>query len=715
MSQMEISPLMTHESKLSRHHLERLAVVYVRQSSAYQVQHHQESTQLQYGLVTRAEQFGWPRERILVIDDDQGISGASSEERLGFQRLLTEVALDHVGIVLGVEMSRLARSCKDWYHLLEVCALFNTVICDLDGLYDPSCYNDRLLLGLKGTMSEAELHVIRQRMWQGALQKARRGELLNKGPVGYVRDGDTLVFDPDEQARSVVRLVFELFERFGSMHAVLRYFVAEGIRMPVRPASASHPGRLEWRRPNQTGIKAMLTHPVYAGAYVFGLSSQSKKSRQQKRPCRLPREDWLVLLKDRFPAYISWSQYEENQRRLEQNRSLMSSRGSVRKGRALLSGLVVCGRCGYRLRTQYGGRVSHPSYRCTARMSLYGEPACQQLKAEPLDNEIVRLAMQALEPSALSVSCQVASDVQQQREASERLWNQRLERAAYEAERAARQFHAVEPENRLVARSLEATWEERLRAQRELQEQHERYLQGQPQPLRPEDQARIERLAVDIPALWSAATTTDADRKEILREIIDHLVVDIEGETEWVEVRIHWAGGIQSYTRFRRPLRASAKLSNAGQLTERVRELLDQGLSVAKAAEQLRAEGFRTARGNVFSESRVNAIMRRFGFKSTISKARKDPGPVGENEYFISELTRELQIGTGKVYGRITSGAIPARRAKDGRWVVTVDDSMRKELMKPREYRPTNTTRKPPDSKSRSTIRRHQSVGQVVT
>jgi DNA invertase Pin-like site-specific DNA recombinase len=691
---------LTPESKLSSRHQERLAVVYVRQSSTHQVQHHQESAKLQYGLVAHAERLGWLRERVLVIDDDQGISGASSEARLGFQRLLTEIALDHVGLILGVEMSRLARSCKDWYQLLEVCALFGTLICDLDGLYDPTCYNDRLLLGLKGTMSEAELHVIRQRLWQGALQKARRGELLSKGPVGYVRDGETLVLDRDEQAQSVIRLVFELFERLGSMHAVLRHFVSEGIRMPVRPSAGPNKGQLEWRRPHQTGIKSILTHPVYAGAYVFGQSSQSQKRRQQKRPSRLPREEWLVLLKDRFPAYISWSQYEENQQRLEQNRSLQSSRGSTRRGRALLSGLVVCGRCEYRLRTQYGGRTSYPSYRCSARASLYGEPGCQSLKAEPLDNEVVRLAMMALEPSALSVSCHVANDIQHQRATSETLWNQRLERAAYEAERAARQFHVVEPENRLVARNLEMAWEEKLRAQRELQEQYQRFLQTQPQPLTVEDQTRIERLAADVPALWNAEATTDADRKEILREIIDHVVIDIEGETEWVEARIHWVGGHQTYTRFRRPLLASAKLSYSGSLVERVRELLSEGLSAAKVAEKLQAEGYRTARGNTFGEASVAVVMRRNGLQSTLAKARKDPGPLGKNEYFITELTRELQISPSRVYSRISAATIPARRARDGRWVVTVNKTMRKDLTKRREYQLTTKNRQLPGRRS---------------
>lgn len=354
MSHNASNTIPTRKNKINGRHHERLAVVYVRQSSAHQVQRHQESTQLQYGLVAHAERLGWPQERILVIDDDLGVSGASTEGRFGFQRLLSEVALDHVGVILGVEMSCLARSCKDWYQLLELCALFDTLICDLDGLYDPSCFNDRLLLGLKGTMSEAELHVLRQRMWQGALQKARRGELLSKGLMGYLRTGDRLVLEPDEQARGVIRLVFEQFHRLGSMHAVLRYLVAEGIRLLVRESSGLNKGQLAWRRPNQTAIKNILSHPIYAGAFVFGRSCQSRKVRQSKRLSRLPRSEWLVLLRDRYPAYISWAEYEENQVRLENNRSLVNSRCSVRAGRALLAGMVVCGRCGHRLRTRYG-------------------------------------------------------------------------------------------------------------------------------------------------------------------------------------------------------------------------------------------------------------------------------------------------------------------------------------------------------------------------
>ncbi len=347
MSQISPGPIFSAQKILGRHH-ERLAVVYVRQSSLHQVQHNQESTQLQYGLVHTAERLGWPRERILVIDDDLGVSGVSSEERSGFQRLLSEVALDHVGLILGVEMSRLARSCKDWYQLLELCALFGTLICDLDGLYDPSSYNDRLLLGLKGTMSEAELHILQQRMHQGAVQKARRGELVALVPVGYVRrPSGEVSFDPDEQVQAVVRAVFEQFERQGSVGAVLRYLVANRMQLPVRVNSGPDKGGLQWRRPNKVTLRNMLRHPIYAGAYTYGRSCRDKQPRQKRKRHRwLPPDQWQVLLRDRYPAYITWQQYERNVAQLKDNQSRYQSRGTVRQGAALLTGLVVCGRCG---------------------------------------------------------------------------------------------------------------------------------------------------------------------------------------------------------------------------------------------------------------------------------------------------------------------------------------------------------------------------------
>jgi DNA invertase Pin-like site-specific DNA recombinase len=663
------------ERKINSRHYERLAVVYVRQSSVHQVQQHQESTQLQYGLADHAERLGWSRERVLVIDDDLGVSGASSEGRFGFQRLLGEVALDHVGVILGVEMSRLARSCKDWYQLLELCALFDTLICDLDGLYDPSCYNDRLLLGLKGTMSEAELHVIQQRMWQGALQKAQRGELPSKGPIGYVRTGNQLIFDPDEQAQAIVRMIFDQFDRIGTVHGVLRYLVDEGIRMPIRLAAGFNKGQLEWRRPNLSALQNILSHPVYAGAYVFGRSTQSKKARQRKTPYRLPRDEWLVLLRDRHPGYISWSQYEENQVQLAANRSHYRSRCSIGQGRALLAGLVVCARCGRRFDTQYCGPKSQPTYRCAGNSAIYAEPTCQSLRAQALDDEVARLAMKALEPSALEVSLRVANDLQQQRDAAEQLWRQRLERAAYEVERAARQYHAVEPENRLVARTLERTWEEKLRFQRDLEEQHGRFQREQPETLTPDEQERIRKLAGDVPTLWNAAGTKDADRKAVLREIIDRVVINIEGESEWVEAWVHWAGGRQTYTRFLRPVSRITQLSTGKRLLERVRELLSERVSAPKIADRLNAEGLRTSRGLPFNEGRVRMLMVRHGLRSARQRHKSSSCTLGKDEWFIPDLVHKLHVGYHTIYQWRLGGQIEGRKGEDGRWIVTADET----------------------------------------
>jgi DNA invertase Pin-like site-specific DNA recombinase len=568
---------------------------------------------------------------------------------------------------------------------LELCALFETLICDLDGLYDPGCYNDRLLLGLKGTMSEAELHVLRQRLWQGALQKARRGELASKGPIGYVRDGTGLAFDPDEQARGVVRFVFEQFERLGTMNAVLRELVGGGIQIPVRPSSGPDKGRLCGRRPSQSSLQSMLSHPVYAGAYVYGRSCQSRQSRQQKRPCRLPREQWLVLLRDRHPAYISWERYEANQERLRQNRSRYACRGSVRPGRALLAGLVACARCGYRLRTQYGGRSNQPRYTCSANQSRLGEPHCQGLNARALDEEVVRLTFQALTPPALEVSLQVADDLDHQRDAARALWKQRLERADYEAERAARQYHAVEPENRLVARGLEATWEEKLRARRELVEEHERSLSEQPRGLTEREQ--IRRLASNIPSLWHAESTTDADRKALLREVIDRVEVDVEGESEWVSARVHWVGGGRSDTRFRRPVQRKDQLSTWPAIRRRIEERLAGGASAPKIAAELNAEGFLTASGQPVTEGVVRAVMACEGFRSVRSVAARDSPPLGPDEWLVGPLAAKLRVTYGVIHQWIKAGRVEARRRDDRRWVVTADEAKCRELVAYRERR----------------------------
>ena len=360
--------------KITPRHSDRLAVVYVRQSTAQQVLDHQESTRLQYGLVARAQDLGWAVDRVVVIDDDLGQSGASADARVGFQRLVSEVSLDHVGLVLGIEMSRLARSSKDWHQLLEICALFGTLIADLDGVYDPGQYNDRLLLGLKGTMSEAELHILKQRMEQGRLSKARRGELAVPVPSGYLRrPSGEVVLDPDEQVQEVIRLIFRKFAELGTLNAVLRYLVKHRIQLGIRVREGPGKGELVWRRPNRMTLQNLLKNPIYAGAYAYGRRQVDPRTKQPGRPSTGRRvsepDEWYVLLRDRGPAYLSWDQYERNLARLKANRARAEEVGAARHGPSLLAGLVVCAQCGRRLHVRYGGRRHRHTYVCSRLMS----------------------------------------------------------------------------------------------------------------------------------------------------------------------------------------------------------------------------------------------------------------------------------------------------------------------------------------------------------
>jgi DNA invertase Pin-like site-specific DNA recombinase len=406
--------------KVQPWHLERLALVYVRQSSPQQVVEHKESAARQYGLVHRAEALGWPRERVLVIDEDQGKSGQTIDGRPGFQRLLAEVGLDHVGLVLGLEMSRLARSCKDWHQLLELCALFHTLLADQDAVYDPTDHNDRLLLGLTGMMSEAELHLLRSRLYQGRLNKARRGELLHHPPLGYVRlpTGD-LALDPDEQVQAVVRLIFDEFERQGSVHGLLRYLVHHGIRLGIRPTSGPNRGQLEWRRPSRGTLWNLLRHPIYAGAYRYGHRPTDPRRRVAGRPGKgrriLRPEECQVFLRDRFPAYISWERFEANQRRLADNRARNDARGAARQGPSLLAGLVVCGHCGRRLMVHYGGKSGRLWYNCGRAAVEYAGPQCQSLAGQGLEELVAQQVLAALEPAALELSLRAADDLDQER------------------------------------------------------------------------------------------------------------------------------------------------------------------------------------------------------------------------------------------------------------------------------------------------------------
>jgi len=691
--QVTSPPLPTsHPGKIEPHHHDRIAIVYIRQSTLQQVERHSESTKLQYALVGKACDMGWPKEQVVVIDDDLGISGASAEGRPGFQRLVAEVSLDHVGIVFGIEMSRLARSCRDWHQLLEVCSLFRTLIADTDGVYDPGNYNDRLLLGLKGTLSEAELHVIKQRMLAGKKAKARRGELGMQLAFGYVKHASgEIIKEPDEQAQSTTTLIFTLFARYRTINGVLKYLVKHNMQLPHRIRGGLKKGELEWRRPNRVTLGNMLHNPIYAGAYVYGRRPTDPRKKKPGRPSTgrvsVNQEEWEVLIKDKLPAYISWEEYERNQRQLQMNSS--QGIGTPKHGPSLLSGLVICGRCGLRMATCYSSQGKKLRYSCNRMAVDYGEKSCQSLLGAPLDQLIQEKIMAAMQPSALELSLQAAANIQQEREQQQSHWQHQLERAHYESERAYRQFNAVEPENRLVARTLEKKWEEALSSENRLNQDYEKHFRKQPPVLTKNERLEIQSLASDIPHLWKADSTTGEQRQQIVRLLIERVIVTIQGDTEKVHVSIHWKGGCQSEANFDRPVGKLEQLSYYKELIERVADLYKEGNSLAIIANLLNQEEWRPPKQRCpFNAGMVRTILLKKGLVSE-KKKRSNDALRRPNELTFRELSETTQIPEPTLYTWMRNGKLTARKdttvSHNGIWLIKADKEEIKRLLAYRE------------------------------
>jgi DNA invertase Pin-like site-specific DNA recombinase len=668
-------------AKVRDHHLDRKAIIYVRQSSPQQVAEHKESTARQYALADVAVALGWPRDRVEVVDADQGRTAQTVEGRRGIQYILAELSLDHVGILLGQDASRLARHDPDWVPMVRSCGLFHALLGDYDGLYDPTDFNDRLLLGMKGIMSEAELHFLRARMHEGRLSKARRGELFNHAPIGYVREpGRGLALDPDEQAQEVVRLVFDQFDRQGSLHGLLRYLVHHGIRLPVRPHFGPNRGELEWHRPNRETLQNMLHHPVYAGYYRHGHRALDPRRKVPGRPAtgrtiNKP-EDCSVLLEGRCPAYITPERFRANQERLAANRARTDAAGAVRQGPSLLGGILRCGRCGQRMMVAYSGRASRLRYSCGRAMIEYAEPLCQGLAGGVLDDLVAAQALAALEPAALELSLAAADDIEQERARLHRNWQQQVERARYEAERARRQYDAVEPENRLVVRELERRWEEALKEQRRLEEEYARFSRNQPGGLSAGERERIRSLAGDMPALWHAPATTAADRQRIVRLLVKEVVATVRGESEWVDVTIHWAGGSRSGHELVRPVQRYQQLTDYGRLLNRIDELRKAGETLAGVAEQLNREGFHPPkRSATFTSSIVNGLLAKRGRTGLRPRVLAAPGLRGEHEWLLPDLAGKLEMPQATLHRWIRVGWVHARKlpTPGGQWVIWAD------------------------------------------
>jgi DNA invertase Pin-like site-specific DNA recombinase len=689
-SPIRITP---HRSeKIADHHLQRLAIVYVRQSTQQQVLEHRESTARQYALTDRAIALGWPSVAVEIIDEDQGLSGSSAEGRTGFQRLLAEVSADRVGLIIGLEMSRLARSCKDWHALLEVCAIYRTLLADADGLYDPGHYNDRLLLGLKGTMSEAELHILKSRLQMGMWNKAERGDIINHPPVGYVRslsarngEGD-FVIDPDMQVQSVVRLIFDTFARRGSVNGVLKWLVRHDVKLPVRPHFGCHRGDLEWRRPNRVTLLNLLHHPIYAGAYRWGHreTDPRKKIAGRRSTGRTLKshEECRVLIRDRFPAYITWEEFERIQQKLAENSGIVKARKAPRHGPSVLAGLVVCGRCGHRMLVSYGnintGTGSRTlRYSCQRDAIDYGAEPCQSLSGAVLESFVIERLLQAVSPASLELSLAANIDIERERSQLDDHWQQRLTRSRYEAEQARRQYAAVDPDYRLVARELERRWDESLRADERLQADYARFTQDCPKQLSSEERDQILSLANDLPALWHAATTTPEDRQVVARLLLEEVIVAVEGNTDRVEVELRWAGGFVSCHTLLRPVRTYEQLSRFDELVARIDELRAAVATLREIASTLNAEGFRPPKR---SQKFTAGILSRFLLERGI---RTGPQPRSAthqdhllpNEWWLCDLAAKLQMPIATMHRWQRVGWVTSRKvsAAGNRWAIYAD------------------------------------------
>jgi DNA invertase Pin-like site-specific DNA recombinase len=662
------------------------------------VANNRESTQRQYALDQRAIQLGRAPGDVAIVDEDQGLSGQSAEMRRGFQNALGSIAQNRIGIVLGLEMSRLARSNKDWHQLLDVCAIFDTLLADADGVYDPADYNDRLLLGIKGTMSEAELHILRDRMNKGLLNKAKRGAVFNHPPIGYIRAPDRSGYarDPDEQVQGVIRLLFEQFERQGSVCGLLRYLVNNRIQIPVRPHAGEHRGQLRWHAPNRVTLQSLLHHPIYAGMYRWGHRTTDKRKRVPGRPrtgrtLRSP-DECVVLLPDKCPAYITVEQFNANQKILTDNRSRAESRGAVRHGPALLSGLVVCGRCGYRMVVNYNGSGRFLRYVCNHAKVCYGTPVCQSLTGTRLDACVAQQVLLALQPAALELHLAAAADVEHQRAAVHRNWQQQQERARYASERAARQYRLVEPENRLVARELERQWNDALEAEQRVEREYRAFCATQPTTLSVAEREQIRRLASDVPQLWHASSTTAADRQRVVRLLIERIRVTISNASEQVQLEIQWAGGGVSHHELVRGVQRYEQLADYERMRARIAQLRGEGHSMEAVARRLNEEGFRPPRQVArITGGMVAGMCRRAGLgangPSDAVTSQLRPG-----EWLLGPLARELGMPTVTLHRWRRAGWVRVRKlpVSGGLWAVWAPPAERTRLTALRRHQTTS-------------------------
>jgi len=672
--------------KITPVHLGRDAYVYVRQSTITQVREHTESLQRQYELVERAAALGWLAHQVVVIDEDLGRSGADASAREGFKGLVADVGLGKVGLILGIEVSRLARNNADWYQLLDLCALTDTLIADGDGVYHPADYNDRLVLGLKGTMSEAELHLIRSRLTAGLRHKAAKGELRHGLPVGFDYDADgRVVMSPDEAVVEAIATVFRRFEELGSARQVLLSLRGDGLRLPRRPARS---GQITWAAPTYPAVHDLLTNPVYAGAFVFGRTRTEKRigpdGRVVERTRQVPRGEWEVCIPDHHPGFIGWERYDQIQQQLRSNWRAPRGHGGgpAREGTALLQGRLRCGKCGRLMQTGYSGTKGNcPRYVCARAKQLYGgERGCQSLGGRRLEQRVLEEVFAVLEPACLQATATALAEAEARHATRLRAFQLAVERARFEADRARRQFDAVEPENRLVARTLERAWEQRLAEVRQAEADLAAQQARRPTTLTAQELAWLERAGADIRRIFQAPTTTPRERKQLLRTLITEVVVTVNAEQRTAELRIVWQGG--------QTTELTMTLTKAGghfRTTDEDTVTLVRRLAVhyddTQIALILSRQHRRTGTGLPFTRARVASLRVSRGIPAC---PRLPVVAAGDDALVVGVGPAERLLGVSKVtiYRWLREGFIVGEQlTPGGPWHLRIDDQLRSRIV----------------------------------
>jgi DNA invertase Pin-like site-specific DNA recombinase len=688
--------------KIRPDHLDRLAVIYVRQSTLFQVRENTGSTTRQYDLVKRAQDLGWTPACIQLVDQDQGQSGASSVGRDGFQWLVAEVGLGHVGAVLSLEVSRLARSCSDWYRLLEICALTDTLVVDDEGVYDPGAHNDRLLLGFKGSMSEAELHWLKSRLQGGKQSKAEQGSLRFRLPIGLVYDpAGRIVLDPDEAVQEAVRLVFSLFEQSTSALAVVSAFAQQHLRFPTRWWGGKRADELIWSRLTHERVLNILHSPLYAGAYVYGRTKSRRhvlpgeEPRIKGRTRRVKQEDWPIVLLDAHPSYISWEHFLRNQRQLDDNRTWRAEehRGAVREGPSLLQGIVLCGSCGRRMGIRYQRDGSLLMYECHQLHAQLAARTCQTMRGDRIDQAVVACFLEAIEPAHLEVALSALDQVEARAKQIDQQWQRQIERAQYEADLARRRYKAVDPDNRLVARSLEREWNEKLAEVEKLEREHALLPQAKALVLTGEQREQIRRLAHDLPAIWHASTTTFIERKQLMRWLIKDVTLSKRGNV--IDAAIRWQTEALTHLAIPRHKKSWEERQTSPQVVDRVRELSPTQTN-AQIAAVLNEEGEQAGMGGSFTVSKIEWIRYAYHVPAGCPERPKaaPTGQRGDGRYSARATADLLNVDVSTIADWCKTGQLESVRSTPlgPRWI-TLTPEIIAELGKPikRQWKQRNT------------------------